>query len=36
MMFYRVRPTCLGGFFTCLENILAENLEAQRSALGLK
>ena len=36
MMFYRVKPRCLEGFFRCLESVLAENFKAQRVALGLK
>ena len=36
MIFYRVRPCCLEGFFKCLENVLADNLQAQRVALGLE
>lgn len=36
MVFYRVKPRCLEGFFRCLENVLAENLAEQRAALGLQ
>ena len=36
MMFYRVKPRCLEGFFKCLESVLAKNLEEQRVALGLE
>ena len=35
MMFYRVKPLCLEGFFKCLERVLTENLQAQRVALGI-
>ncbi len=35
MMFYRVKPRCLEGFFKCVESVLAENLRQQRAALGL-
>lgn len=35
MIFYRVKPVCLEGFFKCLETVLADNLHAQRVALGL-
>ena len=36
MMFYRVKPRCLEGFFKCLESVLADNLQEQRVALGLE
>lgn len=36
MMFYRVKPRCLEGFFKCLESVLADNLHEQRVALGLE
>ncbi len=35
MIFYQVKPRCLEGFFKCIESVLAENLDAQRAALGL-
>jgi ArsR family transcriptional regulator len=36
LIFYRVKARCLEGFFSCLESVLEENLQAQRAALGLK
>jgi len=36
MIFYRVKPRCLEGFFKCLEGVLAENLRSQRAALGIE
>jgi ArsR family transcriptional regulator len=35
MVIYTIRPRCLEGFFTCLERVIADNLEAQRAALGI-
>jgi len=29
MIYYRVRPACLQGFFACLEAVAAENNRAQ-------
>lgn len=34
MSFYRVTCKCLTGFFGCIENVLKENLKAQRAAVG--
>ncbi|HVP13163.1 MAG TPA: metalloregulator ArsR/SmtB family transcription factor [Phycisphaerae bacterium] len=31
---YRVRCTCLDGFFGCIENVLRQNLKAQQAAVG--
>jgi ArsR family transcriptional regulator len=33
MMFYRVKPRCLGGFFRCLESVLSANVREQQAAL---
>jgi len=34
MSYYRVTCKCLTGFFDCIENVLMENLKAQRVAVG--
>ncbi|GJM25801.1 MAG: hypothetical protein DHS20C16_22160 [Phycisphaerae bacterium] len=34
MTFYRVKVSCLGGFWKCLESVLKENLRAQKAACG--
>ncbi len=34
MNYYRVTCSCLDGFFECIESILKDNLEAQRTAMG--
>jgi len=33
MVYYRVKVCCLGGFWDCMEGVLAENLKAQQAAL---
>jgi len=33
MAFYRLKVTCLEGFWGCIENVLARNIEDQRQAL---
>jgi ArsR family transcriptional regulator len=33
--FYRLRATCLQGFWQCIESVLKENLKAQQAAIGL-
>jgi ArsR family transcriptional regulator len=35
MSFYRLNCKCLDGFFTCIESVLKQNLEAQQAAMGL-
>lgn len=32
-MFYSLRTRCLGGFWSCIETVLQQNLEAQQEAL---
>ena len=34
MSFYHIRCGCLDGFFKCIEQVLRENLKAQRAAVG--
>ena len=34
MMFYRLKVTCLRGFWQCIESVLKENLKAQQAAIG--
>lgn len=34
MVFYRPRVCCLDGFFSCIESVLLENLEAQRTCMA--
>ena len=34
MSVYRLKVTCLEGFWQCLESVLKENLKAQTQAIG--
>ena len=34
LVHYRLKATCLGGFWRCLETVLKDNLKAQASAIG--
>lgn len=33
MAYYRIKVCCLGGFWTCVEAVLSENLKAQQAVL---
>jgi len=34
MMFYRLKVSCLQGFWQCIESVLKENLKTQQAAMG--
>ncbi len=34
MTFYRLKVSCLQGFWQCIESVLKENLKTQRAAIG--
>lgn len=34
MTFYRLKVSCLGGFWQCIESVLKENLRTQKAAIG--
>ena len=34
MIFYRLKVTCLQGFWQCVESVLRENLKTQQAAIG--
>ena len=34
MTFYRLKVSCLQGFWQCIESVLKENLKAQQAAIG--
>jgi len=34
MNVYRLKVSCLEGFWQCIESVLKENLRAQRAAVG--